>query len=329
MTLVAPFPYFGGKRMVAAEVWRRFGAVRNYIEPFAGSAAVLLARPAPWSGIETINDLDGFVANFWRAVRADPEAVADWADWPVNECDLEARHYWLVTKGAARLAGLLGDPGGYCPQVAGWWAWGACAWIGAGWCAGDGSWWWDGRQWHRRHETGCGVARQLPHLAAGGRGLNQSIPPGTGARRDFIMGWFAALAERLRDVRVACGDWCRVVSRTMVDQSSVGLSPCAVFLDPPYGRAKRHGRIYRHDDDVADAVVAWAFAHGDDPQLRIALCGYDGTHSPPPGWTAHRWRAKGGYGNQGTGRGRDNANREVVWFSPGCLPPAVREGIIP
>ena len=27
--LVAPFPYFGGKRRVAAEVWRRFGDVPN------------------------------------------------------------------------------------------------------------------------------------------------------------------------------------------------------------------------------------------------------------------------------------------------------------
>lgn len=47
MTLVAPFPYFGGKRQVAAEVWARFGEVTNYVEPFAGSLAVLLARPEP------------------------------------------------------------------------------------------------------------------------------------------------------------------------------------------------------------------------------------------------------------------------------------------
>lgn len=52
--------------------------------------------------------------------------------------------------------------------------------------------------------------------------------------------------------------------------------------------------------------------------MRIALCGYDGEHEMP-GWTAVPWKAQGGYGSQGAGRGRDNAVREVVWFSPGCL----------
>jgi len=66
----APFPWFGGKRRVAPEVWRRFGDVRNYVEPFFGSGATLLQRPEPFDGNETINDLDGFVANFWRAVRS-------------------------------------------------------------------------------------------------------------------------------------------------------------------------------------------------------------------------------------------------------------------
>jgi site-specific DNA-adenine methylase len=38
MTLKAPFPYFGGKRAVAAAVWQRFGNVQTYVEPFCGSA---------------------------------------------------------------------------------------------------------------------------------------------------------------------------------------------------------------------------------------------------------------------------------------------------
>jgi hypothetical protein len=31
--LVAPFPYFGGKRTIADEVWKRLGDVKNYVEP--------------------------------------------------------------------------------------------------------------------------------------------------------------------------------------------------------------------------------------------------------------------------------------------------------
>ena len=45
MPLKAPFPWFGGKRRVAHIVWDRFGCVPNYVEPFAGSLAVLLGRP--------------------------------------------------------------------------------------------------------------------------------------------------------------------------------------------------------------------------------------------------------------------------------------------
>lgn len=42
----APFPYFGGKSKVSDLVWGLLGAdVMNYVEPFAGSLAVLLGRP--------------------------------------------------------------------------------------------------------------------------------------------------------------------------------------------------------------------------------------------------------------------------------------------
>ncbi|EIC70395.1 adenine-specific DNA methyltransferase [Mycobacteroides abscessus M94] len=43
--LSAPFPYFGGKRRAAPKIWDALGDVGGYVEPFAGSAAVLLARP--------------------------------------------------------------------------------------------------------------------------------------------------------------------------------------------------------------------------------------------------------------------------------------------
>lgn len=104
--LKSPFPWFGGKSRAAEIIWNRFGEVPNYCEPFAGSLAVLLFRPTE-PGIETVNDLDRYVANFWRAVQSDPEAVAAHANWPVNEVDLEARHYWLVSDGAKALEELM------------------------------------------------------------------------------------------------------------------------------------------------------------------------------------------------------------------------------
>ena len=76
--LQAPFPYFGGKSIVAQLVWERLGDVANYVEPFFGSGAMLLGRPHE-ARIETVNDKDGFVANFWRALQWDPEQVASTA----------------------------------------------------------------------------------------------------------------------------------------------------------------------------------------------------------------------------------------------------------
>ena len=94
--LRAPFPWFGGKSMVADAVWERFGDVASFVEPFFGSGAVLLGRPDGAHGVETVNDLDGFVANFWRSCAHSPTETWVWADSPVNEVDLHARHVWLI-----------------------------------------------------------------------------------------------------------------------------------------------------------------------------------------------------------------------------------------
>src|SRR3990167_11204338 len=121
MTIKAPFPYFGGKGQVAGLVWSRFGAVQNVVEPFFGSGAVLFARPDWVPGMtETVNDKDGMISNVWRSLQADPEAVARWVDWPVNENDLHARHAWLVGQREPLTARLEGDPDYYDAKVAGW-----------------------------------------------------------------------------------------------------------------------------------------------------------------------------------------------------------------
>lgn len=79
-------PYVGGKSMIADTVWKALGGVTTYVEPFAGSCAVLLARPQPFTGLEIINDANGYVANCWRAIQQHPAQVADHANWPPNEC---------------------------------------------------------------------------------------------------------------------------------------------------------------------------------------------------------------------------------------------------
>ena len=64
----------------------------------------------------------------------------------------------------------------------------------------------------------------------------------------------------------------------------------------------------------------WALDNGENPKLRIVLCGYHGEHDMPSGWRVLKWKAPGGYGSQGQDRGRDNCSLERLWLSPHCLP---------
>ena len=308
----SPYPWFGGKRRVAAEVWNAFGSVDNYVEPFFGSGAVLLARPdfdPVQRQTETINDADGFVANFWRAIKEDADAVSFWADYPVSETDLHARHGWLVNR-RARLTWSLEDPEFFDAKIAGWWVWGIAQWIGSGWCSGEGPW----------QSNGANLvdSRQLPHLGNAGMGVNRQLPHlGDAGRGQQLSEYLAALSERMRNVRVACGDW----SRVMGDSVTVKHGTTAVFLDPPYSDEADRAEVYSVDcGKVAHDVSEWCLANGTNPKLRIVLCGYDGEHDLP-GWTLTEGQAGGGagYGGQGKGRGRKNSKRERLWLSPACI----------
>lgn len=69
-----PFPYFGGKMMIAGRIAAALPAHGHYVEPFSGSLAVLLAKPP--SRMETVNDLDGAIVEFWRFLREQPADLA-------------------------------------------------------------------------------------------------------------------------------------------------------------------------------------------------------------------------------------------------------------
>lgn len=65
-----PFTYFGGKTRLAAKIAALLPEHEHYVEPFAGSLAVLLAKPR--SAMETVSDLDGDLVAFWRVLRDQP-----------------------------------------------------------------------------------------------------------------------------------------------------------------------------------------------------------------------------------------------------------------
>jgi hypothetical protein len=121
--------------------------------------------------------------------------------------------------------------------VAGWWVWGLSCWIGHGWC----------QNFER-------VADQVPCLTGA-----------TGVHRDVagLVEWFQELAERLRRVRVVCGDWKRV------------LTPAVLGDRGPVGSHKeRDPSCYAVETDCSGEVREWALEHGEKSALRIVLCGY-------------------------------------------------------
>lgn len=314
--LVAPFPYFGGKRRAAELVWEKFGGIANYVEPFCGSLATLLKSPVI-NPTETVNDLNGFVVNFWRAIKADPEGVAKWADYPVSEKDLETRHAWLINRGE-KLCWFLVDPDYYDSKIAGWWVWGQCCWIGSGWCLNIGPWSSNGVDFFKHAKSKDEVPlphikRALPSLSNNGMGINRNIPKAEKIdRSQFISNWCLTLSNRLRDVRITCGDWKRTVTPTVTTQHG----DTAIFLDPPYGSGSVAKGLYIQENGVAAEVATWCRENGGNSKLRIALCGYEGDYNLP-GWTVeHGLPTNGGFGS---GAGNKNHLRERIWFSPHCV----------
>jgi DNA adenine methylase len=317
--LRAPFPYFGGKRDVAAQVWERLGQPKQYIEPFCGSAAMLLSAPKPAS-LEVAGDFNGFIVNFWRAVQAQPAEVARWADYPVSHIDMGARHIWLMQQ-RERIGAALHDvdwPGD--ARVAGWWLWGQCAWIGSGWCE------WTSKAREPRATAGVTGNGQIPHISDAGRGVQAAgqIPfvsrTGQGYQNEASVAdvasasrawtssgavahqWLRRLAARLERVRLIHGDWSRCLNH------HYGKDATSVFFDPPY---ENYEGLYRAGK-VAQDVAAWCKAN---PELRIALCGHIGDYDLP-GWDVMQWsRKRNTYGGTGT------KDAEAIWFSPGCMKP--------
>ena len=291
MTLAAPFPYFGGKRRAAPTIWREFGDPSGYVEPFAGSAAVLLARP-PFKGrrVETINDADGWLVNMWRAIQHDPSAVTRHAVGPVTEIDYHARLAWLQERRTPDLvAWLEGDPEAYDPKAAGWWLYVSACGIGDPW--GPGPW--------RVIDGHLRDTRKLPHLGNAGQGVKQ---------------YLHRLAVRLERVRITCGDWKRVVQPSVTRSGTGGDGARAVFLDPPYATS---GDLYAATSDgVAAEVADWCRTAPADQ--RIILCGYDDEHDAllSHGWTVIEGKSGGGAGYSTNAA---NGRRERLWLNPACI----------
>ena len=302
-------------------IWEALGQPRHYIEPFFGSGAVLLNRPDydQSTHVETVNDKDGNIANVWRSIQFSPDETARWCDWPVNHADLNARRKEIIRNENRLLEGLVSDPKWHDPVIAGYWIWAASCWIGSGLTRPDAM--------PRIADGGIGVHAigKRPHLSDGGQGVHaigqrpHLSDGGTGVHatsNNKIHLWFRQLSERLRRVRVVCGDWQRVCGGNW--QDNIGL--VGMFFDPPYGIENRDTSIYHHDStSIALEVMAWVKDRGGLPSYRIVLAGYEEYKELLSfGWRSVRWKANGGYSNNGKEK-NENRHRETLYFSPHCV----------
>ena len=215
----------------------------------------------------------------------------------------------------------------------------------------------NGRGVHRPQLREPGVKRQRPHLSDNGQGVHHAglREPGVWRKRPHLSNngqgvhhaglrepgdehheltmpelreWFRRLSARLRHVRIVNGDWTRVTSRAATNTIACNTdTPAGVFLDPPYASTAGRAELYAHDDfEVAHQAAEWAIGAA-NPTLRIVFAGYDGEHGrrfTDNGWTEVEWFTDGyltgGYGNQNTERGHQQA-RERLWLSPHCIHP--------
>ena len=289
--LNAPFPYFGGKRRIAQRVWNALGDPAGYVEPFAGSAAVLLQRPT-FKGrrVETLNDADGWLVNAWRAICLNPAATAAAASGPVTEIDYHARLAWLQARRDKDLVSWLeGNPEHHDAKAAGWWLYVMACGIGNPFEKGP---------WHVvdgrlvKSDAGQGIKRELPHLT----------------------GYLQMLSDRLKRVRITCGDWCRVLSPSVARAGCGGDGARAVFLDPPYETGTNLYSGGNAAEGLSAAARDWCMTA--PKGLRIVIAGYNEEHSQLEGigWRRQQGKAGRGYNISSTA-----GRRERLWLSPACI----------
>lgn len=96
-----PFAYYGSKVTLADRIVATFPEHAHYVEPYAGSLSVLLAKPPAVH--ETVNDIDGDLMTFWQVLRdrpADLERACRLT--PHSRLERAAAADWLNTEASER-----------------------------------------------------------------------------------------------------------------------------------------------------------------------------------------------------------------------------------
>ena len=332
----APFTWFGGKRRFAPRVNEALGAVARYAEPFLGSGAVLLSREEAQH--EVVCDKDAFVANCWRAIRADPVEVAWHCDYPTIHQELNARRRWLSNWQAGDGPESVSfDDGYYDAKCAGYWLFCVSNWIsgpesmlavssdniprmppqpgGRGVTAARIDLRRDGRPAIAPH-GGRGIQAQCPSL----QWDIEDFPEFSLAPRPKLVAMLVRLARRFERVYVLSRDFESALTPAALLTHEPGVM--GIVLDPPYKFDNGRMALYMGDsmsDCPSDRAWAWALAHADNPQYRIVFFCHEGDYEVPPGWTFETRSFK--HGNR-------RGVKDMAMFSPHCFPEPDLQGML-
>ena len=312
MPIRTPIIWFGCKRRQAPCVWQLLGKVDSYLEPFAGSCAVMLGNP--WiPNKEVINDIDAFITNFWRSVQHDPQMVLRCASKISNDIENVARKKYLAQRYADLKEKCTEDLAYFDSEIAGMFLY-------------------------------CNANSLNPSLPKEATNTRLFVAPGTGrgwqmTRKrldpyESFDDWMNVLAYRFQRVAVLCRDWRDIRDAEYLlyfNYAKTKKHRAGVYLDPPYTRdARKSGRgVYAQEDyDVANDCRQWAFEKGDDPALRIVLSGYETEFGDmPEGWTTYRVPRKAGHENFSKDKTKKKRPVEILAASPHCLSAAGQTGL--
>lgn len=280
MTLETPFAYFGKKTRAAGKIWSLLGDPSHYIEPFCGSAAVLLNRPGEWaSRFETINDNNFFISNFWRAVKHAPDTLADQIKIPPSEVELTALHsylYGVAVEGERFRERLLSDCDYYDPTIAARWCYFAA---------------------NSLRDNPVGRKPCKGTLVSSTRGLSAL------KWRDPEH-YIPLLARRLQHVRIRYGGWERALTPVHLRDNP------AIYFDPPY---VGYENVYGLAEFDSEPLIEFCARHSD---LRIVISGYDSEYDA---LLAYGYRKEKSRANIAGGTlANKTAASESLWGSPAC-----------
>jgi DNA adenine methylase len=193
--IMAIAPWFGSKRTLAPEIVRVIGPHAAYWEPFCGSLAVLMAKPA--SVMETVNDLHSDLINLAHVLAE--RHLAEDLYGRLARCVMDER---LIAESADRLRTATIDPDLRDVERAS--AYMLSAWCGRNGVAGTPGY---------NHGFCVRYTRNGGHAAKRWQSAVNSIPD-----------WH----ERLRNVTILHRDALDLLGRIDDDHKTV------IYCDPPY-----------------------------------------------------------------------------------------------